>query len=328
MSAPEGGVRTVVFADLDDTLFRTARKIPGPELARSVKAAHAHNGRHSFMTPRQQALLGWLDPARTVPVTARGSEAFSRVLLPFAGAAVVANGAAILDADGRPDAAWQAVTRRALAPWRATLEGLPARIREEAARRGARVRTWLVEEPGCGGVYAVVKSEDDPLGASLGALAPALAAGLAAGSVDGSVDGPDVPGHAATGAPARTVERAPERTAESVADGAVPAGWTVHLNGNNLALIPPGISKARAVLHLLERFRASGELLAIGVGDSASDLGFMRLCDLWMTPAGSQIDIGLPPGIAPRDPASDASSRPVAVDASPDGAVRPDDRSA
>jgi hypothetical protein len=43
-------------------------------------------------------------------------------------------------------------------------------------------------------------------------------------------------------------------------------------------------------------------VLSIGVGDSVSDLGFMRLCDLWMTPAGSQIDRGM--GL---DPASASS---------------------
>ena len=263
MSARSEGVRTIVFTDLDDTLFRTARKIPEPELARSVKVAHAGNGRHSFMTPRQRALLDWFDPARTVPVTARGSEAFSRVQLPFAGAAVVANGAVILDADGVPDEAWREETRRALAPHRASLDALPERILAEAARHGVEVRTWLVEEPGCGGIYAVAKSDDDPSGAALDGLAPALGAGL--------------------------------------------GGWTVHLNGNNLALIPPGISKGRAVARLLERSRAAGEVLAIGVGDSASDLGFMRLCDLWMTPARSQIDALLPYSNAAEAPSADSA---------------------
>ena len=66
--------------------------------------------------------------------------------------------------------------------------------------------------------------------------------------------------------------------------------WQIHLNGNNLALLPPGLSKRAATAYLLERFREAGEVLAIGVGDSASDLPFMRLCDVWVTPSDSQID--------------------------------------
>ena len=219
-------------------------------------AARANNGRDSYATPRQRALLDWLDPARCVPVTARGSEAFSRVSLPFAGpGAVLANGAVILDADGAPDARWRSRVRRALEPSRATLDALPERIRAEAARHGVAVRTWLVEEPGHGGVYAVAKANDDPSGAALGALVPALADALSAAG------------------PNASEER-----------------WRVQWNGNNLALMPPGLSKALATAHLLTRLREAGEVFAIGVGDSASDLPFMRLCDVWITPSGSQID--------------------------------------
>lgn len=263
-------LRTVVFTDLDDTLFRTARKTPPDELARAHRAARANNGRDSFATPRQRALLDWLDPARCVPVTARGSEAFSRVLLAFAGpAAVLANGAVVLGADGAPDPLWQEHVRCALRPVRDTLDALPERIRAEAARHDVAIRTWLVEEPGCGGVYAVAKAESDPDGGSLRALVPGLREAL----VDAGGD---------VGAEAG--ERA----------------WQIHLNGNNLALLPPGLSKRSATAYLLERFRESGEVLAIGVGDSASDLPFMRLCDVWVTPSDSQIDrlCGHAPGCA------------------------------
>ena len=268
-------VRTVIFTDLDDTLFRTARKTPPEALEHSRRAARANNGRDSFATPRQQALLDWLDPARCVPVTARGSEAFSRVLLPFAGpATVLANGAVVLDADGVPDRSWQERIRRTLEPLRATLDALPERIRAEAARHDVAIRTWLVEEPGPGGVYAVAKAEADPSGAALEALVPGLRDALAADGTRGR-------------------------------EGA----WQIHLNGNNLALLPPGLSKAAATAHLLERLRGRGEVLAIGVGDSASDLPFMRLCDAWITPSDSQIDrlcdlAQAHPGAAGADPPS------------------------
>ncbi len=239
--------RIAIFTDLDDTLFQTARKLPPEAVATAVKVAHATNDSHGLMTPGQAALLAWLDPSRTIPVTARGSEAFSRVALTFRGPAIVANGAAILDAAGTPDREWQAHVRSTLAAHRPDLDALPARAQAAAAGIGAEIRTWLVEEPGCGGVYAVVKAEP---GTPEDALAP-----LAARLRDG-----------------------------------LPETWRTHLNGNNLALIPPGISKAAATGFVLARLRQSGPVLAVGLGDSRSDLAFMRLCDLWMTPTGSQLD--------------------------------------
>lgn len=70
---------------------------------------------------------------------------------------------------------------------------------------------------------------------------------------------------------------------------AVPEGWTLHLNGNNMALLPPFLGKAAAVSFLLERFVGGGPVLTIGVGDSLTDVGFMSLCDFAVAPAKSQI---------------------------------------
>lgn len=73
-------------------------------------------------------------------------------------------------------------------------------------------------------------------------------------------------------------------------DGLLPEGWRIHVNGNNLALMPPWISKRAAARHLLKRVRAqTPQRLVIGVGDSVSDLGFMEECDFAMHPTQSQI---------------------------------------
>jgi hypothetical protein len=253
----------VIFTDLDDTLFQTARKLP-PALREGARhAATALNGAHSLMTPAQGALLAWMQAGLTIPVTARGSEAFGRVTLDFSGPAVVANGAVILGPDGAPDLDWQGRVRAALAPDLPALLGLPEAMRALAQDRGMQIRTWVVEEPGLGGAYAVAKAEPGTPEARLADLVAPVEAHLA---------------------------------------GLGAAGWTTHRNGNNLALIPPAVSKRAATAHLLARYRAAGPVLSIGVGDSVSDLGFMRLCDLWMTPAGSQIDRGM--GL---DPASASS---------------------
>ena len=60
-------------------------------------------------------------------------------------------------------------------------------------------------------------------------------------------------------------------------------------NDNNVALLPNCITKRAAVEYVLNDKRARDEYLALGIGDSLSDLGFMDVCDFWITPRGSQI---------------------------------------
>jgi hydroxymethylpyrimidine pyrophosphatase-like HAD family hydrolase len=78
------------------------------------------------------------------------------------------------------------------------------------------------------------------------------------------------------------------RLAEAVAP-AVPDDWTLHLNGNNMALLPPFLGKAAAVRFFLQRFADSGPIMTVGVGDSLTDVGFMGLCDYAIAPSRSQI---------------------------------------
>lgn len=70
--------------------------------------------------------------------------------------------------------------------------------------------------------------------------------------------------------------------------GAVPADWTTHLNGNNLAFLPAAVDKAHAVRYVLEHLIASPGL-TVGAGDSLSDARFMMLCDVALTPTRTQL---------------------------------------
>ena len=68
--------------------------------------------------------------------------------------------------------------------------------------------------------------------------------------------------------------------------------WTelhVHQNGRNLALLPPPTRKHRAVRFLIDRFSNGQTPLTIAIGDSLSDIPFLRVCDFAITPRGSQI---------------------------------------
>ena len=70
----------------------------------------------------------------------------------------------------------------------------------------------------------------------------------------------------------------------------VPAGWTIHRNGNNAAIMPPWLGKHHAVAALLPKLRAAHpDAPVIGIGDSLTDAPYMALCDYAMIPKGSQL---------------------------------------
>jgi hypothetical protein len=70
----------------------------------------------------------------------------------------------------------------------------------------------------------------------------------------------------------------------------VPAGWTVHRNGNNAAFLPPFLGKEHAVAFLMPELRRQyPEAPVIGIGDSLTDAPFMALCDYAMMPCRSQL---------------------------------------
>jgi hypothetical protein len=76
---------------------------------------------------------------------------------------------------------------------------------------------------------------------------------------------------------------------------------SIHLNGNNLALLPKYLDKAPAVEHFVKTHLPApppGGRLVLGVGDSLSDLGFLGLCDYLVIPSSSQLArrLGFPGG--------------------------------
>ncbi len=153
--------KPLVFADLDDTLFQSRRKMAEVDIARP--AAVAGNGdprKASFMTARQSALFDWLNATtELIPVTARSGDAFSRVDLPFKSWAIISNGAVILQPDGRPYKAWQDQMRTSLNEQAETMQLILNHGRAAAKSAGINVRSWVVEEDGLA-TYVVFKLND------------------------------------------------------------------------------------------------------------------------------------------------------------------------
>lgn len=148
----------LVFTDLDDTLFQTARKMDKAPQEKHL-ASVATNGSHSYMTDAQSVMVDWLiNTTRLIPVTARSTEVFSRCKLPFKDYKVCSNGAAIITGDNRLDRVWHERTE-AIAKANADLldELMGAVIRFDKQKR-ARFR--IVEEQGLP-VYFLAKANSD-----------------------------------------------------------------------------------------------------------------------------------------------------------------------
>ena len=64
----------------------------------------------------------------------------------------------------------------------------------------------------------------------------------------------------------------------------------VHINGNNLAIIPHHVSKKNAVEFYINKHDPQRERPILGLGDSLSDAGFLTSCDWYGMPKKSQLD--------------------------------------
>jgi len=261
----------IALVDLDDTLFQTARKCPADiPFEHLTLMAWGDDGRPiSYATPRQMNFIRWLEETSlVVAVTARSTAALIRTGLKFE-KAVTAHGAVILDAHPKEHAGIPNVRRAA---WQSTMEKALASFHKDLLE---------LERDVLGNAAAsnlrvrtnIIKEDGLPLYLVIKHQDP---------------DGNDAELHRAT-APALN---------------GLPHEWTAHVNGNNVALLPPGLGKAHAVRDLLTELRAQyPHLPVIGIGDSHTDADFMAQCDFAMTPTASQLATRLFAGLTAKAPA-------------------------
>lgn len=256
----------VVFADLDDTLFQTLRKLPDYQANSTALVAATRNTKgepHSYSTPAQWQMLKLLldSGACLIPVTGRNVTAYQRLDFwqsspppnawphsfarwPFDSWQVLDHGLTLLSANGEPELTWQAQVNQHLAPLQERLQQLGEQLRPQAEALGCRLSLhtnasgqpfmWVIKHP---------SAAPEPLRQLQQAWHHALA------------DSDDL---------------------------------QVIANSNNLSLLPRHVGKAQAVNYLRQHYFANS-LLTVGLGDSISDLPFLQEVDFAITPSKGQL---------------------------------------
>lgn len=138
--------RPLIFVDLDDTLFQTARKMH-PDAERHAATLDAHGRPNGFMNPIQRKFVSWLlESADVVPVTARSVEVFGRVDIPFTQGAICSHGAVILGANGKRDEPWHERMCATLESFQKRLPALSERTLAAGLENEISLRGWVVTE--------------------------------------------------------------------------------------------------------------------------------------------------------------------------------------
>lgn len=240
-------MKTLIFVDLDDTLFQTPRKCPS-NVTLLPATSNPEGGIGSYMTHAQRALFDRLcQDSLLIPTTARDSLAFGRVHLAFRDLAILNNGATIRNPDGTLDGVWAEHITVSLERIQAQMNLFLEDALLFAGHHDLGVKIYPIVEQDQA-LYLVCKHPQKDL---------------------------------------KTLERVKEFWRERLEQ--TRADFYLTSNDNNVALLPNCITKRAAVEYVLNDKRARDEYLALGIGDSLSDLGFMDVCDFWITPRGSQI---------------------------------------
>jgi hydroxymethylpyrimidine pyrophosphatase-like HAD family hydrolase len=247
-------MKTLLFLDLDDTVFQTQAKClhdHGCSEALEPTAFLENGLAHGFSTPPQRQFLQLMRGVEIIPTTARHTSSYQRVKLdiPPPNWVILNHGGTILDPSSQPHPVWSAHMQGIMRPWLSHFEDLNTQINQWAAQHAPGLHARLIGDHGQI-FYVLVKDRDKQHPISLPRLRDELLAAW--------------------------LEPHPE--------------LTLHHNGNNLTVMPKNLDKAHAVRFLLEHYRREHpELLVLGAGDSQSDADFLQLCDYALIPKHAQL---------------------------------------
>lgn len=244
-------MKKFLFVDLDDTLFQSSSKcVPKLDLR---PAAYLNDGLAcSFTTQRQREFFELMHREMTmIPATARNRDALGRVSLPFNSYSIIDYGGIVLEPDGSVDPIWIEIMRTRMASEVDGLKEVTQVIDGYSKSAGLQGRARLIEDFEIP-FYVVLKDPEK------------------------------------NAKHLEQVER--EALRPWLANTVMGERFSIHRNGNNLAVLPKALNKARAVAHVRQRLVAEhGEIMTLGMGDSKSDASFMLACDYAIIPSGTQL---------------------------------------
>jgi len=254
-------IKPYALMDLDDTLFQTQRKIdawdlPTAETENLVCATvNKQDEPLSFMSQRQASFFNWLLASTDlIVVTARDRSEIKRVKLPFDSWQVLTHGAIILTADGQLLSKWQQHMYNKLAPLQDKLNQLS----ELFASHSKSEQSQLVFTPHIDCFNNGSVEEE---------LTIYLAIKHAQKDHQALVD---------------LAKQLPALIRDFEQD------FYVHVNANNLAILPHAVHKHHAVQFLLDN-HLDHQRPSFGFGDSLADLPFLQLLDWYGMPSRGQI---------------------------------------
>ena len=248
-------IKPYALMDLDDTLFQTQRKIdawdlPTTEPEKLVCATVNKQGEPlSFMSQRQTSLFNWLlASTELIVVTARDRHEIQRVKLPFNSWQILTHGAIILTADGEPLDAWQQYIHKQLLPLQKQINQLAELILEHSGQDNLVFTLHTDRFINDELTIYLAIKHTQKDHQVLADLAEQLPLFI-----------PDFDQH-----------------------------FYVHVNANNLAILPHAVHKRHAVQFLLDNYLDS-QRASFGFGDSLADLPFLQLLDWYGMPNHGQL---------------------------------------
>ena len=261
-------IKPYALMDLDDTLFQTQRKIdawnlPTSNAEKLICASVNKKGEPlSFMTTRQANFFNWLlASTELIAVTARDTSEIKRVKLPFNSWQVLTHGALILIPDGNPLSEWQQHIYNELAP----LQDKLTQLSELFASHSKSDTSQLVFTPH----KDTFNSNNN--GASESELTIYLAIKHAQKDHQALIE---------------LANKLPSLIRD------FDQHFYVHVNANNLAILPHVIHKRHAIQFLLENY-LDNTRPSFGFGDSLADLPFLQLLDWYGMPNHGQLHSAL-----------------------------------
>lgn len=258
--AKQNIIKPYALMDLDDTLFQTQRKIDAWQLSTTepeklVCATVNKQGEPlSFMSQRQATFFNWLlASTELIAVTARDRHEIQRVKLLFDSWQVLTHGAVILTPEGELLSAWQQHMYNALIPLQNTLHQLTEWINSYSQKND-------------------IANDDLKLTTHTDTFIDReLTIYLAIKH-----------SHKDHQVLADLAEQLPIFITD------FDQHLYVHVNANNLAILPLAIHKRHAVQFLLDNHLES-QRPSFGFGDSLADLPFLQLLDWYGMPNHGQL---------------------------------------